>query len=532
MTNRQRRRLLVTLGGIGTGLLPLLLMTAISYWQAQRDSDIQRQGYAQITLDRSERIFASADQMLHKLADQVEPQCSPKTIAALARASYDSLYFKAAGLIDNGALQCTGDGALKPAPMLRSTDILPAPGAPFAISEQESLLTGDPVVLALYSLQKGLALALLISPAQFSEVLQPLLKDQQVSIQLLNTDGTSMLQFGWHVDVQRGASAKLKSATLRSQRYPVMVAVTTSRAWMLKTWRHSAPLYASLGLAISGLLFFLGNKLVLRQFSLDAELRDAFANSEFQVFYQPVIDVRSGACVGAEALLRWQHPHRGLVMPDSFFSIAEKTGFAVPLTSWVMRRVAQEMTALLNANAGFHVSLNLSARHILDPSLLDTIRRTFRDGIPPQRIIFEITEQELLRGDHDALLAVVQHLRDTGAKLALDDFGTGYSSLKYLTQFRFDYLKIDKVFIQAIGTDPVTAGLVDVIVDIAKRLQLQVIAEGIETTEQLDYVRNLGVHLVQGWLFSKALPSPLFHKYVTRRQTESRTQALRQDAKV
>ncbi|MDB5985435.1 MAG: cyclic diguanylate phosphodiesterase [Nevskia sp.] len=502
------------------GLLPLLLLTGISYWQAVHDADNRRHAYAGLALDRAERIFSSADALLRSLATQIDPQCDAKTQAALSKAAYDGLYFRGAGVIRNGVLQCTDESVLDPPVALRRPDQLPAPSAPIVIAAPGALLPGDPSIVALYSVQKDLALALLINPAQFSEALQPLIDTQQVAVLILGADNVRLTQFGWRFDMQPGTPRGVQSTSLVSRRFPIQVVATTARSWMLQAWKHSAPLYASVGLAISGLLFFLGNKLVLRQFSMDAELRDALTNDEFQVYYQPVIDIHSGACVGAEALLRWQHPQRGLVMPDVFFAIAEKTGFAVPLTAWVMERVADEMGSLLAANPGFHISLNLSARHILDPSLLETIRKTFRDGVPPQRIIFEITEQELLRGDHDALLAVVQHLRDTGARLALDDFGTGYSSLKYLTQFRFDYLKIDKVFIQAIGIDKVTAGLVDVIVDIAKRLQLQVIAEGVETTEQLDYIRQLDVRLVQGWLFSKALPAPLFRQYTNRRQAE------------
>jgi sensor c-di-GMP phosphodiesterase-like protein len=250
-----------------------------------------------------------------------------------------------------------------------------------------------------------------------------------------------------------------------------------------------------------------------RQFSMAASLEDALAEGQFEVYYQPMIDAVTGGCAGAESLLRWKHPQLGVISPDAFVPAAEQSGFIITLTQWLMRRIMTDMSDLLRDHPDFHLSVNLSPQHFAERGLLADIKRMIGEHVRPDQIVIEVTEHELIMSDDKKALEVLQRIRALGTPIALDDFGSGYSSLRYLSSFPFDYLKIDKVCIDAIGTESLTAGLVDTIVSMARQFKLKIVAEGVETPAQLAYLQNLKVDYVQGWLFSKALPAAEFRRW-------------------
>jgi sensor c-di-GMP phosphodiesterase-like protein len=228
--------------------------------------------------------------------------------------------------------------------------------------------------------------------------------------------------------------------------------------------------------------------------------------NEFEINYQPVIELAGGRCAGVEAFISWVQPGGKRVRPDLFIPLAEDTGLIEPMTEWLMKQICTEMESLLASDRSFHIAINLSPCHFESEKILSTSTRAFgSSAIMPEQIIYEITERGLIREDDGIARSVMTKLRERHSEIALDDFGTGYSSLSYISSFPLDYLKIDKQFIDGIGTDSPMAGLVESIIDMAKRLDLRIIAEGVETAEQVDYLRDKGVEFVQGWYFSKAL---------------------------
>jgi diguanylate cyclase (GGDEF)-like protein len=244
-----------------------------------------------------------------------------------------------------------------------------------------------------------------------------------------------------------------------------------------------------------------------RRTELDSELRLAFERQEFEVFYQPIVDVASGRIVGAEALARWRHPQRGLVPPDVFIPICESTGLIRQLGNFVFATAARQQVAWHESGHDLCVSINLSARQLLQPELLPDLTRALSEsGADPQRIQLELTESMLL-GRDDALLGLLRAIADTGMTLALDDFGTGYSNLAYLQRFPIQALKIEKSFIQGIDDN---RALAELIVSMCRLMQLSVVAEGVETAEQLAWVRAHQIELWQGFLCSKPVPSEEF----------------------
>ena len=236
-------------------------------------------------------------------------------------------------------------------------------------------------------------------------------------------------------------------------------------------------------------------------------LRHGIERAEFELYYQPIVDLRSGVAVSAEALIRWHRPGSGMVLPDAFIPIAEESGLVIEVGSWVIRSACAQV-AMWQRDLGDscpNVSINLSGRQLAHPDLTATVCAAIREsGADPARLTFEITETVLLQ-DVERAVATLESLRELGVRLSLDDFGTGYSSLTYLTQFPIDTLKIDRSFVSR-GVD-VNGPIVNMILVLADTLGLDVVAEGVETERQAESLRAAGCTKAQGFLFARPAPS-------------------------
>ncbi len=239
--------------------------------------------------------------------------------------------------------------------------------------------------------------------------------------------------------------------------------------------------------------------------ALEAELRLAFEREEFEVHYQPIIDVASGRTVGAEALARWRHPERGLILPDVFIPVCEANGSIRDLGRYVFSAAARQQAAWAATGHVLQVAINLSPRQLRDPELLADLKTALRaSGADARQLQLELTESMLL-GRDPAVLALLHEIQALGLGLSLDDFGTGYSNLAYLQRFPIQTLKIDRSFIQSLD---VNRPLAELIVAMCRLMKLGVVAEGVETPEQLAWVRMQRIERCQGYLFSRPLPAP------------------------
>lgn len=246
---------------------------------------------------------------------------------------------------------------------------------------------------------------------------------------------------------------------------------------------------------------------------VEQDLRNALKNEEFEVFYQTQVDI-DGNCIGAEGLLRWRHPERGLVAPMAFIPIAEESGLMVPIGRWVLEQACQcllgwaDNPAMSNLVLAINVSVvELNQNDWVD-SVISTIEKTAAD---PTRLKLEVTES-VMAYDIDNVVSKLSILRDTGVRISLDDFGTGYSSLTYLKSLPLNQLKIDKSFVRDILNDPDDKAIAETIISLAKMMRLDVIAEGVETQEQLTMLKQMGCLAFQGYLFGKPQPLSLFEK--------------------
>jgi diguanylate cyclase (GGDEF)-like protein len=252
------------------------------------------------------------------------------------------------------------------------------------------------------------------------------------------------------------------------------------------------------------------NARALERLEMENDLRRALERQEFVVHYQPQVDLRSGEIIAFEALLRWEHPERGLMLPSEFVAVAEETGLIVPIGQWVLKeacRQTKEWQERHPAEPYVATCVNLSARQFQDPGLTQTIAQVLQEtGLEARSLDLEITESTAME-DAPATAVALEELQDLGVRMVIDDFGTGYSSLSYLERFPVDYIKIDRSFVDRLDEDTGAAVLVSGVVRLAHALGLKVIAEGVETTEQLEWLRGMGCDMAQGHFFSESLPS-------------------------
>ena len=251
----------------------------------------------------------------------------------------------------------------------------------------------------------------------------------------------------------------------------------------------------------------------VRRIEIESQLRTAIDESQFVLHYQPTIDFKTGRLTGVEALVRWQHPKRGLVPPMEFIPLAEESGLIVPLGLWTIQeacRQVRDWQREIPVDEPISLNVNLSARQLRHPNIVRDIADALDDtGLLPSRLTLEITESVLMI-DTSATLNRLFQLKSLGVRLAVDDFGTGYSSFAYLRRFPFDILKIDKSFVDGVATEPTAGALVDAMIRIGKTLRLETVAEGVEYVEQADRLRALDCDLGQGYFFSRPLTRDAF----------------------
>jgi diguanylate cyclase (GGDEF)-like protein/PAS domain S-box-containing protein len=245
--------------------------------------------------------------------------------------------------------------------------------------------------------------------------------------------------------------------------------------------------------------------------NLENSLRRALERGEFALHYQPIVELEGGKIVGAEALLRWRHPERGMVPPGKFIPFAEESGLIVPIGEWVLRTACAQAREWEKAGFGkLRVSVNISPRQFQRPDVFNIIANALRDTkLAPECLELELTESMLMLNP-EAAIANMKRLSGMGVQLSIDDFGTGYSSLSYLKRFPIDRLKIDRTFVSGVPKDTDDVAIVAAIIAMAHKLGMNVVAEGVETADQLSYLRNNACDVMQGYYFSPAVPNEEF----------------------
>ncbi|MFR0691625.1 EAL domain-containing protein [Enterobacterales bacterium AE_CKDN230030158-1A_HGKHYDSX7] len=509
-----RRRLLPRLVfSLSMALLPVLLGSAIIYWQTLRALSAE----ARTASNEAVRLF---DVMLGNAAGaarvallHVSETCDEATLVLREQVAVVP-FVRSVNLTRDDDIYCTSlfgefDERLDPA---------------LYIDGELRMMAGNSVtpnyaLLILRRVEGTYAALATVDGRYLSNTLQ--LVDQRSDLQL-QVGGQWMDEEGRVRDGQP-APLPLGHVSLRSERFPYTVIGGFPPG---AQWRHirddSLPLVA-LMLMLGGVSGFACYWLWGRSATPSLELERALLAGEFVPYLQPLVDARDGRWVGAEVLMRWVHPREGMVGPDLFIPMAERSGLIVPMTRELMHQVADVLAPhghLLGE--GFHLSFNISANHCAEPGLYGDCRDFLARFLPHRpELTLELTERELIVSS-EVTDELFDNLHSLGVSLAIDDFGTGNSSLAYLHRFQVDALKIDKSFVAMIGVDALSSHVLDSIVELCGKLDLMIIAEGVETPTQQQYLAERGVDVLQGYLFGRPMPLQAFVQAVRQGGHETR----------
>ncbi|MBL4666243.1 MAG: EAL domain-containing protein [Sneathiella sp.] len=309
----------------------------------------------------------------------------------------------------------------------------------------------------------------------------------------------------WSEEYLYARSCGTKDDICSIVRYPI--SATNGIRESMNLWIIYAAILVSL------LTVFTTYGLYNRQQSLSNQLKRAIREGHLQLAFQPIIMLSSGRCVGAECLLRWNNKGEW-IRPDHFIQLAEDKGFIQSITKYVVQKSMREMSNILQTRPEFRLTINVTAGDLHDGWLKDQLMLSIKEtSISPTQIGIELTERSL--ANLEEVSPQLQALREMGFSILIDDFGTGYSSLSYIHKLPFDVMKIDKSFIDSIGTDGVSSGTLPHIIEMGHGLDVELIAEGVESTEQVDWLKEKQVKKVQGWVYSKALPLSEFEEYLS-----------------
>jgi len=512
-----RTRLLLILSGVVllATVLPMALMTGLSWHQATRAAQEELQQTAGRALQRAERAYNQALAALQALQQSDVRACSTGHIRLMQSTVVATPSVDQIGYFRDGRMQCTSWGTPDAPVQWSSPHHTTADGAELQLDVQPRAAHGRRML----SLRLGHYDALM-DPGHFVN----LIADQDMNVAIATPDGRLIARQSQQDPAllerllrqpRSGRDGHALFASARSENW--LAIVTTPRIGLRTVFERQFwllfPVSVLLGLASTGVALWLWR----RRRSLHGELAQAIRRNELYVMYQPIIELETGICVGAEALVRWQRPDGTQVRPDLFIPLAEESGLVQAITDLVIERVVEDMRELLVGDRSVHIAINLAPEDMITGRALKVIAAKLDGtGIANQQIWLEATERGFM--DIERARAVISAARHAGHAVAIDDFGVGYSNLQYLQQLPLDALKIDKLFIEAIGTDSATSPVTGHIIDMAKTLGLFVIAEGIETEAQLAYLHSRQVEFGQGWLFSRALRADAFIAFHQRRR--------------
>jgi sensor c-di-GMP phosphodiesterase-like protein len=463
--------------------------------------------YARDVLHRNDETLDQAQHAINQVERTRYPPCSPSLVALMRRIDLTSSYVQAIGHVRGDLMECSSIGGA-PVPLGKvafrtAHGVTLYPAVPLAAVNDTPLLglARDGVVvlvhrdlaLDIWTATPDVTLALVQLEQQYAYMVHGRI-DPRWPARIDGQDETSF------VDGDRLV------AIVRSPRYPTTAAIAAVPAAELdkritEFSRRLVPAGLFGGLAAAAAIVLLARQ----RMSIGAAMRAGLRRGEFFLLYQPLVDLKSGACVGVEALLRWRRGDGETVGPELFIPIAEQSGMITRLTEHMLELVDADTGQFLATHPQFHVGINLSPADLHTPAVVEHIDAVLaRNAAHPSNLIVEITE----RGFLDLALArgVIAELRARGIAVAIDDFGTGYSSLSYLESLDLDYLKIDRSFIEAIGTGAPTSQVVGHIIAMARALGLAMIAEGVESEAQHAFLRAHGVQFAQGWLFGHPMP--------------------------
>ena len=509
ISRRRRIASIALLLGFVGAVVPIAAMGWLSFHLSRQQEATLLGVIAETALDNASRTFLSARQTLDAVEQSAFTPCSYEHIALMRDMTINSPHVEEIGYFADDFLQCTSWGVAKDSIRRQPADFITPDGLPATLRVKPSSSSSGRLT-AVYKGNYGV----LINPASLTD----LAAGQSIDIVLLTERGKVISQ-----QLQRGSLSDAIAAGTRNVFADNSISVVQNRGSIFAVVIDRDPKLAfvgsgfilvlvPIGILLGGLLAGAVFILAKKRLSPQGELLSAIEGNELVVFYQPIIELRSGICVGAEALVRWRKSDGNLIGPDQFIPLAEETGLIGLLTDKVIDIVLSELGEQLTKDRTLHIAINVSAADIQSGRIVETLDEKLRQtSIRKEQIWLEATERGFI--DIRTARTTLERARRAGHSVAIDDFGTGYSSLQYLHGLPLDALKIDKSFVKSINKDSATSTVTLHIIEMARELGLFTVAEGVETREQSDFLNQHGVDFVQGWLYSKPMPSGGFVRF-------------------
>lgn len=492
----------VMLGIVGAAL-PIAGALYISWTLALNAEQDRLIASANRAITRANTSMAEIGDVFKTVSRSEAVPCSPEHIGEMRRLVFNAPTISEIGFFQNGLLTCTSWGKTDKVIKYSRGDYTTENGIEVKVRMRPLVTGGKPMMALQYGDYNAL-----VDPMRFVDVLV----DRGVQLAIASERGDLIGELN-------GPSRYLVSQILTNPHSGMtdreLYAVAKGDGWiaiaieprdgMLDNLRREQMLLLPIGAFIS--IFIVGVVVWMsrRRLSPLGELQMAVDNREFIVHYQPIVELKTGRCVGSEALVRWRRPDGTMVRPDHFIPLAEESGLILQITDQVVEAVVRDMKDHLVADRALHVAINLSAADIKTGRALPLIGAALEGtGIDREQIWLEATERGFM--DIDSAKSTITLARQLGHAVAIDDFGTGYSSLQYLQGLPLNVLKIDKAFVDTIGKNTATSAVISHIIDMARALDLMMVAEGVETEAQASYLVTHHVEFAQGYLFSQPLP--------------------------
>jgi sensor c-di-GMP phosphodiesterase-like protein len=494
--------------------IPVILAIHLSDQQARESEMNLVSAYAKDVLHRSETTSDQGLLALDTLSAAHSPDpCSEANLAIMRRFDLASSYLKAIGHVANGTLECSSLGRDAGALPLSRVDWI----TPMDIQVRVAVKFPFDPVTAYLVMENADGFAAIINK---DLPLDAATGEQDVTLAAFATNngrlytsrgyldshwtGTRVSTLPQHQTVNAFLDRGYVVAVARSDRYYVGAVAALPVSYMLAKTRTTTQTMLPVGMLAGIVLALVILYLARIQMAMPAVIRTALRRHEFFLHYQPIVDLRTRGWVGAEALIRWRRRGGEMVRPDLFIHVAEDAGMIQRITQRVIKLVARDVRDLFRQHPDFHIAINLSSDDLHAESTITLLRQLATDThAAPGNLIVEVTERGFLK--REPAQRIVRALRASGIRVAVDDFGTGYSSLAFLESFELDFLKIDKSFVDTMNLDTPTSQVALHIIEMAKSLNLTMVAEGVETEAQAQFLCERGVQYAQGWLFGKPM---------------------------
>lgn len=492
----------------GVVALTLVVVLLLAGWRIGSEATRLLEDAAQRQRTGVEHVLDQSVQALRAAAPWAGRDCA-RMESDLQTAGAQQPYFRAIVLVSGGTLYCSSAIGALSVPLTHLMPILPdASDKP-----QLRLIDGTPMVPG-----RPAVLVYLPSPGKAGKAGDGVLGaiDGTYLLDMLNNIRDRDVLWGavrFHDGVlvsgeaapQPQLPAMFRFGLVRaSSKYPFSVAFSASPALLDRLAWSLVPPFLAFGAIIAALLAVFVYRRLGPDYTVRRQIARGIRQGEFKVYYQPIIDLGSGLCIGAEALLRWHHPLHGLVRPDAFIPQAESSGLILDLTHFLLGQIRSDVAGG-DLPTGTRIGINLSERHLRNRAIVGDIVRIYGPLLESYPMVAEITEHQLAAAGPAAAAAVLAELQAAGVEIALDDFGAESNAIGHLKKLRFDYLKIDKEFLPVSADDMLTRGILDAIIDLGRRLSPSLVAEGVENPSQRDYLKARGVQYAQGYLYSRPI---------------------------